>query len=286
MARMRYVKPEYWTDGAIVAMSPWARLFYIGTWNFALCDAGHLPDDALGLKLKILPADPVDGVALLDELIGNGRIARKSMPDGRTYLHILRLADHQKVDARWTPRCPYCVHEASSTDSSTTAEPQPTPPSLSETLESPPKLVTGGDRRGWDRRGEEVHPSDVQTFAQKPRERPTSRADAEFDRFWDAYPRRQAKAAARKAWDKAIKTVDPDRILDAARRYRADPNREEHFTAHAATWLNQGRWDDDALPARASPGTALARVAPRSTTDDRVQAALDLGAQLRTETRP
>ena len=85
MARMRYIKPEYWTDGAIVALSAWARLFYIGTWNFAVCDAGHLPDDAHGLKLKILPADPVDGVALLEELLTSGRIVRRRLPDGRTY---------------------------------------------------------------------------------------------------------------------------------------------------------------------------------------------------------
>ena len=99
-----------------------------------------------------------------------------------------------------------------------------------------------------------------------------SRADAEFVRFWEIYPRRQAKAAARKAFDKAIRTVDPARILTAAMRYRDDPGRDPQFTAHAATWLNQGRWDDEPLP-RGSPNG--------STTDRRVADALALAAEFR-----
>jgi hypothetical protein len=74
-----------------------------------------------------------------------------------------------------------------------------------------------------------------------------------FDRFWAAYPRREAKDAAKRAWAKAIKRTDPTLIIAGAERYRDDPNRDPTFTAHAATWLNAGRWADDALPARASP---------------------------------
>lgn len=80
-----------------------------------------------------------------------------------------------------------------------------------------------------------------------------TRADAEFDRFWSVYPRREAKGAARKAWDKAIVRVDSERILAAAEKYRDRPGREPQFTAHAATWLNADRWDDEPV-ARGSPG--------------------------------
>jgi len=111
VARIRSVKPEFWTDGNMIGLSPWARLFYIGTWNFSLCDRGHLPDDAVGLKLKILPADDVDGHALLAELIVSGRLVRRRGPGGRTYLFNPRLGDHQKVDARWQSRCPHCAAE-------------------------------------------------------------------------------------------------------------------------------------------------------------------------------
>jgi hypothetical protein len=40
-------------------------------------------------------------------------------------------------------------------------------------------------------------------------------------------------------------------------RYRNDPNREPEFTAHPATWLNAGRWDDDPLPPRRTNGSAV-----------------------------
>lgn len=101
------MKPDFWTDGTITQLSFEARLFYIGTWNFALCDAGHLPDDPEGLRLKILPADDVDPFALVAELLGKGRLKRVAVGD-RTFLWIPRLSDHQKVDGRWNPRCPAC----------------------------------------------------------------------------------------------------------------------------------------------------------------------------------
>ena len=74
--------------------------------------------------------------------------------------------------------------------------------------------------------------------------------DSDFDQFWQVYPRKEAKKAALTAWLRATRYVDPAVIIDAALRYRADPNRDAEFTAHPATWLNQGRWEDDPLPAR------------------------------------
>ena len=62
--------------------------------------------------------------------------------------------------------------------------------------------------------------------------------------------RNAGKAAAEKAWPKAIKKADPRLIIAAAERYRDDPNREPRFTAHASTWLNQERWNDAPLPQR------------------------------------
>jgi hypothetical protein len=79
----------------------------------------------------------------------------------------------------------------------------------------------------------------------------------DWDDFWTAYPRKAAKAAARRAWDKAIRGTDPKIIIDAAHRYREDPNRDDAYTAHAATWLNAGRWEDDPLPPRKQSATAM-----------------------------
>lgn len=138
MARIRTVKPEFWTDGHMVRLSAFARLLYIGSWNFALCDNGHLPDDAMSLKLKVLPADPVDADELLEEIISTGRIVRKATGDGRSYLHIVRLVEHQKTDARWQSRCPYCLAEAHDT-----ANGSPRPPQGSANHGEPPEDSAG-----------------------------------------------------------------------------------------------------------------------------------------------
>ena len=112
MARSRTLKPEFWTDEVIVELSFAARLFYQGCWNFALCDHGHIDATPKGLKLKIFPADDVDPVALLGELIAHGRLIRKSTPDGRPYMQIGTLSKHTKMDTRWNTRCPYCAVES------------------------------------------------------------------------------------------------------------------------------------------------------------------------------
>lgn len=162
MARMRYIKPGFWTDGKIVRLSPFARLLYIGCWNFALCDTGHLPDDPFELKLQILPADDVDAHELVEELVSAGRLHRISV-GGRSYLLAHRLPDHQKTDKRWEARCPACAAEQdaaaappqnapppaeSPAASHDPSGPPPDSPSLSETLPPSPQEGIGGEGKG------------------------------------------------------------------------------------------------------------------------------------------
>lgn len=118
MAQKRLISPDFWTDRKIIGLSPFARLFYIGTWNYA-CDNGHILFDAFELKLKILPADAVDGEELVDELVSAERLERRVAADGKPYLYAPSLSTHQKSEKRWKSRCPVC---RTSTDSD---EPQP-----------------------------------------------------------------------------------------------------------------------------------------------------------------
>lgn len=90
----------------------------------------------------------------------------------------------------------------------------------------------------------------------------------QFDEFWQHYPRKQGKGAARTAWTKAIAKADASVIIAAAAAYRDDPNREDGFTAHAATWLNQERWDDEPLPSRADTLSSRERRLKQHLTDD------------------
>jgi hypothetical protein len=78
-----------------------------------------------------------------------------------------------------------------------------------------------------------------------------------FDAFWRAYPKRVAKGAARRAFDRALKAgASPAEIIAGARRYAAeraqerDPTARVRFTKHPTTWLNGEGWlDEEALPA-------------------------------------
>ena len=69
-----------------------------------------------------------------------------------------------------------------------------------------------------------------------------------FNAFWSAYPLKVGKGAALKAYQKALRRASADEILSGVCRYATDPNRKPGFTAHASTWLNADRWQDEALP--------------------------------------
>lgn len=77
-----------------------------------------------------------------------------------------------------------------------------------------------------------------------------SNTDADFDRLWDAYPRKTAKASARRAFARlATRTDAPtiDALLSAVARYAepfADGRSDPKYCAHLATWLNGERWND------------------------------------------
>ena len=92
-------------------------------------------------------------------------------------------------------------------------------------------------------------------------------SDSEFNLFWAIYPRKEAKGAARTAFMKACKKASVELIIEGAKRFANDPNRQPEFTAHASTWLNQERWTDAPLPSR---GNAVTR------TETSVMRALDI----------
>lgn len=261
MARIRTIKPDFWTDGTMVQLSPYARLFYIGTWNFALCDRGHLADDANGLKLKILPADPVDATELMNELLARGRLERRTMRGGRTYLFIPRLAEHQKVDARWASRCPFCLEESGAT-ASPDPVPDETPPNSGEFQGVPDRAGESAETPAdspQERKGKESNnpPTPQRGKSRRPS---TYDDDPGFQQFWDAYPLKKGKPSAFKAWKAAIaRGADPRRVIDAATSYRDDPRRKPDFTKHPGPWLNDERYNDQPAAGRrvaAGPGGA------------------------------
>lgn len=82
----------------------------------------------------------------------------------------------------------------------------------------------------------------------EPEENPQSPqgGDDPFDFFWNLYPRKVGKEAARKAFDKAAKKAPVSDIMAGLHaQLPAILATEPRFQPHPATWLNQGRWQDE-----------------------------------------
>ncbi len=78
-----------------------------------------------------------------------------------------------------------------------------------------------------------------------------------FNQFWYEYPKKKAKFAAMKAWAK-LKPDEAlfDDIMMGLRKARASVEWKREggrFIPHPATFLNQGRWEDEYLPSEQKP---------------------------------
>lgn len=97
MARIRTIKPEFFTSEDIVSLSPLARLLYIASW----CEAdreGRLTWKPRTMKLRYFPADDCDIDALARELVASGLV----IPYGEGLAYIPSFGAHQHVNPRET----------------------------------------------------------------------------------------------------------------------------------------------------------------------------------------
>lgn len=68
--------------------------------------------------------------------------------------------------------------------------------------------------------------------------------DDEFEAWWKLYPRKVGKDAAREKFGKARKRVSAEALMQAVKVYmQTKPDYADW--CHPATWLNQGRWQDE-----------------------------------------
>ena len=95
MARIRTIKPEFWTSEQIIECSVSARLLFIGMWNFA-DDAGNLSASSSRIKMQVFPADNIDIKPLINELIKRGLLIQYTV-NNRNYWHITGWK-HQRIN--------------------------------------------------------------------------------------------------------------------------------------------------------------------------------------------
>lgn len=114
MARIRTIKPEFFTSESVLSVSPLARLFFIGLW----CEAdreGRLKWKPKTLKFRYLPGDSVDIEKLCAEL-EEAKMIETYTCDDIDYCEIPSFKSHQVINNREKEsELPSRVNDASTT---------------------------------------------------------------------------------------------------------------------------------------------------------------------------
>lgn len=116
MARIRSIKPEFWTSEQVMECSPNARLLFIGLWNFC-DDSGRHPLAPKQIKALIFPSDDfsVDDIRrMIGELSANGLIETYAI-ENKEYFQVTGW-QHQKIDRPQKPKYPGPIAEHSPND--------------------------------------------------------------------------------------------------------------------------------------------------------------------------
>lgn len=99
MARIRTIKPEFFTSADILELTPLARLFYIALW----CESdreGLLNWSPKTLKFRYLPGDDVDVEDIASELVKAGLVVIFTCDDGKELASIPSFKTHQVINNR------------------------------------------------------------------------------------------------------------------------------------------------------------------------------------------
>lgn len=228
MARIRTIKPEFFTSEDIVSLAPLTRLLYIAIW----CEAdkeGRLVWKPVTFKLRYFPADNCDIHAMCKEIVDAGLVVLY----GNGYAHIPTFKAHQHINPRETPS------QLPEPDASSTRHPR-----------VGTRQSRGGDAQG----GREGKGKEGDT-------RDASRSDepSGFEDFWKAWPntdRKQAKGKCLEVWKKASAERDAAVILAHVESLKTSPTWTKNggdFIPAPLVYLNQRRWEGaDATSAEAA----------------------------------
>lgn len=119
MARIRSIKPEFFTDSDLAELSLLHRLFFAGLWCHVDRE-GRTEDKPKELKVKIVPYDECDADKILQDLHDAGFIERYTAA-GKHYLCIPNFLRHQHPhvkEPKSTIPEPYLRHETPAPDES------------------------------------------------------------------------------------------------------------------------------------------------------------------------
>lgn len=232
MARIRSIKPEFWSSEQVMELSRDARLLFIGLWNFC-DDEGRMTFAPKQIKALVFPGDDLSAgtvTDMLEELADRGLIETYEVDDKR-FLAVTGWRRHQKIDRPQPARCPPPVDELQR------AGVEPSRGFVDHSTNA---------RDGEEGKGEEKEKTDSRSLAGATR----PGAGDEFDTFWSIRLRRDGpdpREPARREFAKAVKQgTDPPKIVEGMRHY-AQMHAEKsgsRFVARTEKWLRERTWED------------------------------------------
>jgi len=255
--RTRSIKPGFFNNDILGDLPPLTRILFIGLWCMADRE-GRLEDRPKRIKKELLGYDDVssDDVSdMLQNLHDTGFIERYEA-QGERYIQVMNFTKHQN---------PHIKEKGSEIPPPEAALQQPEPVENDETcgeyeestrqapdnnsaLPVQAPLVPGNRLPITDylspTPGNAHESAETETAEQK-----TSTSQKRFELFWAAYPKKVGKKEAQKAWKNAKVDSDLfDKIMNAIGRARVTEQWQRdkgRYIPNPATWLNQGRWDDE-----------------------------------------
>jgi hypothetical protein len=79
---------------------------------------------------------------------------------------------------------------------------------------------------------------------------PQAKLEEMFESFWEQYPRKVEKIAAKRAFEKVLDEYG-EAVLEGVAAMAQDPNLPpKQFIPYPATWLNAGGWENEPYPER------------------------------------
>lgn len=271
------IKPEFFDDPDMAALTPLARLFFIGLWTQADRD-GRLVDDMRRLKARIFPYDAVDVEDLALELVEKDLIRRYAAGEPRkAYIWIRTFTKHQRPHPKeplsTLPPCPVSAvkkhgkpwkNTASRVDSGVLI--------LGSGTQTPQSA--DAHTRVQEATANALHVSEALTVKHRELRATFTALRSGFAEFWERWPpeRRIAKKKAEKEWDR----IHPDDALkqkiytaEDEQRQLPDWNKANgQYIPHPANWLKDARYNDER-----PPPAVLADVQVMSKTHARLAAA-------------
>jgi hypothetical protein len=217
------IDPAFWNDSRIVALSIPARLLYIGLWNYA-DDEGFFLDDIAAIKRTLFPDQKFDIHGVFSECSCFLK-HHKYKDDEHFAWQISHFLEWQTINRPTASKIkPFCTFSEDSVSAHGGLTPKLREVKLREV------------KRREDKKKKIQKEKDPLALAR-------------FDGFWKEYPKKRGRGAAEKAFNQLNPTDELfQKLIEAVKKQKSWPEwvkENGQYIPHPATWLRQGRWDDE-----------------------------------------